>query len=108
MRQGFEAQEREDDLNEVGGDDRDDVRRGSAVAQDERRGLWLVGAAACVVASAVLWWSGFADAAFVAAALGVVAYFMNQRAKYRRIRDEHENAQKQKTDESIDADEREP
>jgi hypothetical protein len=67
---------------------------------------WLLAALACAVASAACWWRGLGDAAFVTAALGVVCYFLNQRGKYRRIRDEHKHAQEQTTADALDADER--
>ena len=46
--------------------------------------LWLVAACLCLLAAAALWLLGHADAAFVAAALGVVAWFFNVRVQLRR------------------------
>ena len=46
--------------------------------------LWLVAACLCLLAAAALWLLGRADAAFVAAALGVVAWFLNVRVRLRR------------------------
>jgi hypothetical protein len=57
-------------------------------------------AGACAVASGVFWWNGLGDAAFVAAVLGVVAWFWNQRAAYRKIRDENEDVEDDPADET--------
>ena len=46
--------------------------------------LWLVAACLCLLAAAALWLLGHADAAFVAAAVGVVAWFLNVRVELRR------------------------
>jgi hypothetical protein len=45
---------------------------------------WLVVAGLCLVAAAACWWRGFTDATFVAAALGIAAWFLNVRAQLRR------------------------
>lgn len=42
---------------------------------------WLLGASLCVVAAAACLVLGFYDAAFVTAALGAVAWFLNVRSK---------------------------
>jgi hypothetical protein len=41
--------------------------------------LWRIAAVLCLVAAAVLDWRGHLDATFVAATLGVVAWFLDQR-----------------------------
>ncbi len=41
--------------------------------------LWLIVSAACLLAAAVLGWRGQLDATFVTAALGAVAWFLDQR-----------------------------
>ena len=64
---------------------------------------WLLAAAACVAASGVFWWGGMGDAAFVAAVFGVVAWFLNQRAHYKKIRDENEYVEDDAEDENRDA-----
>ncbi|HEX6624391.1 MAG TPA: hypothetical protein VF064_11805, partial [Pyrinomonadaceae bacterium] len=46
--------------------------------------LWQVAACLCLLAAAALWLLGHADAAFVAAALGVIAWFLNVRVQLRR------------------------
>lgn len=43
--------------------------------------LWLIVAVALAVVAAVCMWRGNFDAAFVAAVLGVVAWFLNYRAQ---------------------------
>jgi hypothetical protein len=49
---------------------------------------WLLGAGLCVMAAAVCLVLGFYDAAFVAGALGAVAWFLNLRARLPRPPDE--------------------
>lgn len=61
---------------------------------------WLLVSFACVAASVVCWWEGFNDAAFVTAALGVVAWFMNQRIKFKKLRDENEHVEDDTADQS--------
>ncbi|MBA3241492.1 MAG: hypothetical protein H0T60_09750 [Acidobacteria bacterium] len=59
---------------------------------------WLAVAGICLLAAAAFWWRGFTDATFVAAALGVLAWFLNVRSQLRRkFPDEEE------TDEDFDA-----
>lgn len=70
--------------------DADDVR--AAVDESARPSqLWLVAACVSLVAAAALWLLDHADAAFVVAALGVVAWFLNVRAQLRsKLPDEEE------------------
>jgi hypothetical protein len=90
-------------------------RTAASAAEDEKESAandatvrpWLVVAGACAVASGLLWWNGSGDAAFVAAVLGVVAWFWNQRAIYKKIRDEYEDVEDDPADETHDADGRE-
>jgi len=56
---------------------------------------WLVAACLCLLAAAALWLLGHADAAFVAAALGVVAWFLNVRVRLRR-KDGHGDTETQR------------
>lgn len=50
------------------------------MAQSPRlRQLWSWLAGLCLVAAAVLWWTNHADGAFVAATLGVLAWFIDLR-----------------------------
>ncbi len=52
---------------------------------------WLAVAGLCLAAAAAFWWRGLADAAFVVAALGVVAWFFNVRAQlHRKLNDKEE------------------
>jgi 4-hydroxybenzoate polyprenyltransferase len=44
-------------------------------------GGWMVAAVLCLVAAAVCWFLSYPSAAFVLAALGIVAWFLNVRAK---------------------------
>lgn len=53
---------------------------------------WLWAAALCVVAASVCLVLGFYDAAFVAAAVGVVAWFLNVRTKLPRPPEEDADA----------------
>ena len=68
------------------GDDSPDADAAGAPADAPARfpQLWLVAACLCLLAAAALWLLGHADAAFVAAALGVVAWFINVRVRLRR------------------------
>lgn len=68
--------------------DRSPARRNSRAPRFVH--LWSVAAGLCLCAAAVFWWSAQADAAFVAAALGVVAWFLNQRRQFKKARDEGE------------------
>jgi len=45
---------------------------------------WLVAACLCLIAAAVLYLRGRTDAAFVTAALGILAWFLNVRGQLRR------------------------
>ena len=45
---------------------------------------WLVAACVCLLAAVCLWLLGHADAAFVTAALGVLAWFLNVRSQLRQ------------------------
>jgi hypothetical protein len=72
-------------------------------AEEDAARPWLLAACACVVASGVFWWNGMGDAAYVAAVLGVVAWFLNQRRIYRKIRDENEHVEDDPADETGDA-----
>ena len=66
-------------------DDDDDLPEADAADAPPRfPQLWLVAACLCLLAAAALWLLGRADAAFVAAALGVVAWFLNVRVRLRR------------------------
>jgi hypothetical protein len=51
---------------------------------------WLLVACLLLVAAAFFLWRGLTDATFVAAALGVVAWFLNVRARLRRNLPEEE------------------
>jgi hypothetical protein len=62
----------------------DDPPAADAAAPPRFPQLWLVAACLCLLAAAALWLLGHADAAFVAAALGVVAWFLNVRVQLRR------------------------
>ena len=46
--------------------------------------IWLAVAGLCLIAAAAFWWRGQMDAAFVAATLGVVAWFLEERRQVRR------------------------
>ena len=53
----------------------------------ERSGFpywWLVASCLCLITAVRLWLYGYPDGAFVAAALGVIAWFLNVRAGLRR------------------------
>ncbi len=52
---------------------------------------WLLMACLLLVAAAFFLWRGLTDATFVAAALGVVAWFLNVRAQLRRNLPEEED-----------------
>lgn len=54
--------------------------------------LWPFVSILCLLAALLFWWSGRADACFVAATLGVVAWFLRLRNRYRRS-DIEEDAQ---------------
>ena len=51
---------------------------------------WNVIAVLCLFIAVALWVMNYVNAAFVVAALGVVAWFLNQRARFKLIRDEYE------------------
>ena len=73
---------------------------------------WLLGAGLCALAAVAclpllpalfFLWRGLMDATFVAAALGVVAWFLNMRAKLRRDLPEEEDEEEETAgDESED------
>ncbi len=70
---------------DVAVDDAADLPEADAAAAAPRfPQLWLVAACLCLLAAAALWLLGHADAAFVAAALGVVAWFLDVRVRLRR------------------------
>jgi Flp pilus assembly protein TadB len=74
------------DLDAAADDDSPEADAAEAYADAAPRfpQLWLVAACLCLLAAAALWLLGHADAAFVAAALGVVAWFLNVRVRLRR------------------------
>jgi hypothetical protein len=41
--------------------------------------VWMLVACLCLLMASIFWWDGHADAAFVAATLGVVAWFVDLR-----------------------------
>jgi hypothetical protein len=51
---------------------------------------WLLAALLCLLGAVVCLWLALFDAAFVAAALGAVAWFLNVRARLPRREDEEE------------------
>lgn len=63
---------------------------------------WLLAACLCVVAAAVCLVLGFYDAAFVTAAAGAVAWFLNVRSKLPRPPDD-EDADEHESEEDDDA-----
>ena len=71
---------------------------------------WLAVACILLLAAAFFLWRGFTDATFVAAALGVVAWFLNVRARLRRDlpeEEEEDEGEEIAEDESEDVGERE-
>lgn len=74
-----EVRDVEDAPGEDEADDETNVDEGSRASLPPQ--VWLVAACACLPAAGALWLLGHADAAFVAAALGVVAWFLNVRAQ---------------------------
>ncbi|HEV2764214.1 MAG TPA: hypothetical protein VGV38_14620, partial [Pyrinomonadaceae bacterium] len=70
---------------------REGERAAGAVDLDESHRRWMTVAAACAVAAAVLLFTAGINAAFVAAVLGAVAWFWDQRNRIRAriIEDEH-------------------
>ena len=73
-----------------------------SVASKLARRRWSLVAGACVVAAAVLWPLFGVDAAFVAAALGVVAWFLDQRARLRPLLPEPADDTDESEDETLD------
>jgi hypothetical protein len=64
---------------------------------------WLAVAGLLLLAAIFFLWRGLTDATFVAAALGVVAWFLNVRAKLRRnLPEEEEEEEEFAGDESED------
>ena len=57
---------------------------GSTFRASPFRQTWGVAAVVCLLVAFVFWWGGRAEAAFVAAALGVVAWFLNLRGQLHR------------------------
>ncbi len=51
---------------------------------------WNIVAMLCLVIAVMLWIKGYTDATLVVATLGVVAWFLNLRARFKVIRDEYE------------------
>lgn len=47
--------------------------------------MWNIVAAVCLIAAAILWWCARVETAFVVATLGLVAWFLDQRNRLRRI-----------------------
>lgn len=45
---------------------------------------WIIASGLCLIAAALFLWRADLDAAFVAATLGVVAWFLNLRARLRK------------------------
>ena len=81
------------DARDTGGDARGDAaaRTQAAGARSGRR--WSVAAGACLVAAVVLLFAVGVEAAFVAAVLGVVAWFWDQRNRIRANIIEDENTE---------------
>lgn len=52
------------------------------------RGPWLLASALGLFAAGLFWFAGWAEAAFVAAALGIVSWFLNVRATLPRAEDD--------------------
>jgi len=65
--------------------------------------IWNIVAALCLFIAAALWVMSYANAAFVVAALGVVAWFLNQRARFKVMRDACEASKLMLDDESDEA-----
>ena len=57
---------------------------GSTLKASPFRQTWGVAAVVCLLVALVFWWRGRAEEAFVAAALGVVAWFLNLRGQLHR------------------------
>ncbi|MCP9495149.1 MAG: hypothetical protein MSG64_11940 [Pyrinomonadaceae bacterium MAG19_C2-C3] len=75
------------------------------------RATWNIVAVLCLFIAAALWVMSYVNAAFVVAALGVVAWFLNQRTRFKIVRDEYEASRLRLEDESdkvsVEADARE-
>lgn len=85
-------------------DDEAGVDEGAADSTpSEPTRLWLAAACACLLAAAALWLLDRADAAFVVAALGVVAWFLNVRVRLRR-KNSHGDTEAQRTEEEEEVD----
>jgi len=61
---------------------------------------WLLAACLCVLAAAACLLLGYFDAAFVTAALGAVAWFLNVRSKLPRRDDEEDDLEEDETKET--------
>lgn len=66
------------------------------------RRRWSFVAGACLVAAVALWLTLGLDAAFVAATLGLVAWFWDQRNRYRPLVIKDETEDEQGEDDNID------
>jgi hypothetical protein len=64
--------------------------------------VWSVAAALCLVVAGALLWLGRSDWAFVAASLGVVAWFLNMRGQLHRRNVERDAARAGDSDEDVD------
>lgn len=76
------------------------------------KAIWNIAAVLCLFVAAALWMMNYVNAAFVVAALGVVAWFLNQRTQFKVVRDEYEASRLMVGDEGdevrIEGDAREP
>ena len=54
--------------------------------------VWNIGALLCLLTAAAFWWQSNTDWAFVFAALGVVAWFLDQRNQLQRTCIEKDNS----------------
>ena len=70
--------------------------------------LWLILAGICIIAAAAFLLRGQFDAAFVAAVIGLVSWFLNYRAQVTQslAADEQQESDEQKGDDESDEDER--
>jgi hypothetical protein len=82
------------------GDEAADARAGSGPFAEP----WLLAACLCLLAAAVCLWLALFDAAFVAAALGAVAWFLNVRSKL-PPRGREEASEEDGDDEQLEEDE---
>ncbi len=61
---------------------------------------WNIVAVLCLFVAAALWVMSYVNGAFVVAALGVVAWFLNQRMRFKVVRGEYEASRLKLEDES--------